>query len=126
VPSFLVAPLDRYLAEARPALEARCPKSSASDHLWIGVSGKPIGDQIIRKIIKRRTAEALGSPVRPHAFRTSAATTFVLENPEHAIEASALLAHTDFRTTEKHYLAGRRQLAVRVAHQALTRIRRAG
>src|ERR1019366_9841646 len=80
----------------------------------------------IRKIIKQRTAEGLGATILPHAFRTSAATTFVLENPEHAIEASALLSHTDFRTTEKHYLAGRRQMAVKVAHQALRRVRRLG
>ena len=88
------------------------------------MSGPLIGPQAIRKIIKRRTAEVLGTPILPHAFRTSAATTFVLEYPEHVIEASALLAHTDFSTTEKHYLAGRRQLAVRVTHQALRRIRR--
>jgi integrase/recombinase XerD len=127
VPAFLVPTLETYLDAARPALQARnlgCP--SSADHMWIGLCGQPIGDQTIRKIIKRRTAEALGEPIRPHAFRTSAATTFVLEHPEHAIEAAALLAHTDFRMTEKHYLAGRRQLAVRVAHGALGRLRRAG
>jgi integrase/recombinase XerD len=126
VPSFIVRNLETYLQQVRPALQARAPKSTPhADHLWIGVSGLPIGDQIIRRIIKRRTAEALGAPVLPHAFRTSAATTFVLDNPEHAIEAAALLAHRDFRITEQHYLAGRRQLSVRVAHQALERVRRA-
>jgi integrase len=108
-------------------LEARKPKTQPiTDHLWIGDSGQPIGDQTIRKIIVRRTAEVHGTPIMPHAFRTSVATTFVLENPEHAIEASALLAHSDFRTTEKHYLAGRRQIAVRVAQDALQRVRRSG
>jgi integrase/recombinase XerD len=121
VPRFLVPWLDTYLDEVRPTLQKAGP---TVDQLWIGVSGQPIGDQIIRKIIKRRTAQALGAPILPHAFRTSAATTFVLENPEHAIEASALLSHTDFSTTEKHYLAGRRQMAVQVAHQALRRLRR--
>ena len=125
VPIFLASPLETYLREARPALDARKPKARpATEHLWIGDSGVPIGDQTIRKIIKRRTAETRGAPIKPHAFRTSAATTFVLENPEHAIEASALLAHRDFRTTERHYLAGRRQMAIRIAHDALKRVRR--
>jgi integrase len=127
VPAFLVPQLETYLQQARPALRAKAGKpQQAADHLWIGVSGQPIGDQTIRKIIKRRTADVLSATILPHAFRTSAATTFVLENPEHAIEASALLAHTDFRTTEKHYLAGRRQMAVKAAHQALRRVRRLG
>ena len=37
-----------------------------------------------------------------------------------------LLSQTDFSTTEKYYLAGRRQMAVQVAHQALRRVRRLG
>ena len=40
------------------------------------------------------------------------------------MEASAPLAHTDFRTTETHYLASGRQMAVRVARHALRRRRR--
>jgi integrase len=123
-PDFLTQALEVYLHVVRPALVARETNAASADHrLWIGVGGGPIGDQTIRKIIKARTAAAFGKPVHPHAFRTSAATTHVIENPEHAIEASALLAHTDFRITEKHYLAGRRQLAVRIAHRGLERYR---
>jgi integrase len=124
-PEFLVQALDAYLRVARPALMVRAPNpANAGHHLWVGVGGGPIGDQTIRKIIKARTGAALGKPLLPHAFRTSAATTYVLEHPEHAIEAAALLAHTDFRITEEHYLAGRRQLAVRIAHRGLERYRR--
>jgi hypothetical protein len=78
------------------------------------------GDQIIRKIIKWRTAEALGASIPPQVLRTSAATTFVLEHPEHAMEASTLRSNTDFSNSEQYYLVGCRQMAVQVAHQALT------
>ncbi len=102
--------LDDYLRVVRPML-LRCARHSpATPRLWIGDSGRPIGDQVLRRIIGRVTQERLGIRLNPHAFRHCAATTFALELPHDALQSAALLGHSSPQTTEQHYIVQQRQL----------------
>jgi len=100
-----------YVDVVRPHLLARLREPVRTDRLWVGVSGRPVGQQTVRKWIKIATEAGLGTCISPHSFRHSAATTFVLEKPEKAMEAGALLGHTSSATTERHYIMQQRQLA---------------
>jgi integrase len=123
--SELVEVLQIYLDQVRPALCQRRKGNAASQALWIGNSGAPIGAKVLRGIIKARTKEELGYKVTPHTFRSSAASSYAIEAPAHAREASALLDHADPRTTERYYLVGQRARHLRTAHAALRAIRKA-
>jgi integrase len=123
LPKALTAWLDFYVDEVRPALLKRIPAySHSSTRLWIGLEGNPIGHQPIRRRIKRRTAAELGFTIVPHTFRKIAETSFMIERPEYAIYGPALLGHASPRTTERHYFAGQRQLALEIYHQELQRL----
>jgi len=102
--------LERYLTVVRPALLQRSRHSIDMARLWIGDSGRPIGDQVLRRIITTLTRERLGVTINPHSFRHCAATTFALERPRDALQTSALLGHASPQTTERHYIVQQRQL----------------
>ncbi|ARJ67605.1 hypothetical protein WV31_19070 [Magnetospirillum sp. ME-1] len=116
--------LEVYLEHIRPVLIGSSSKANAGNALWIDDTGAAMSDQTMRKRIKERTAAKFGVPTLPHAFRKSAATTFVIELPEQAIKVSALLNHTpDGKVTEKHYIVAQRQLASQAWHQIYERRR---
>lgn len=95
--------LEHYVAVVRPTLLARARYPHPTDRLWIGNSGWPIGDQVLRPIIAGLTRERLGVRINPHRFRHCAATTLALEQPEDALRSAALLGHASPQTTEKHW-----------------------
>lgn len=102
--------LESYLRVVRPILLQRARHAVEPSHLWIGDSGRPIGHQILRRIIATATYERLGIKIDPHSFRHCAATTLALERPQDALQSSALLGHASPQTTEKHYIIQQRQL----------------
>lgn len=118
--------LNIYLNSVRPILLAPRKKGTSTDLLWVNNVGRSLGSQPLRKIIKARTAAIIGRAINPHAFRSSAATTYVLEAPKYASEAGALLSHSSFETTKKYYLAGRRVQALEVSHAALKKWHKVG
>ncbi|WP_287849468.1 site-specific integrase [Acidiphilium sp.] len=123
IPPALASALDAYLAHVRPALLTRSSRPTSSSKLWIGMSGSPIGTQTLRKIIKLRTATAFGRPINPHLFRTVAASSYVIDHTDRAIEAAGVLGHASFRTTEMYYLSSRRHTAITRAHVTLAHLR---
>jgi Phage integrase family len=102
--------LEDYVRVVRPMLLRRARYSPATPRLWIGDSGRPIGDQVLRRIVGRVTEERLGIRLNPHAFRHCAATTFAFELPHDALQSAALLGHSSPQTTEQHYIVQQRQL----------------
>jgi integrase/recombinase XerD len=119
--------LEQYLSVVRPALLRRSRNSTNTARLWIGDSGHPISDQVLRRIIATLTRERLGVTINPHSFRHCAATTFVLERPRDALQTAALLGHASPRTTEQHYIFQQRQLVQQDYMQLLQkRVRAAG
>ncbi|EKM99098.1 integrase family protein [Acidocella sp. MX-AZ02] len=119
LPPELVEVLHLYIEQVRPRLLAKAPACTDDGALWIGVSGRPVSAQVLRKIIAARTKAALGYSINPHAFRASAASTYAIEAPDHAREAPALLDHSNPRTTERYYLLGQRAKHLLAAHEAL-------
>jgi integrase len=104
LPAELSVSVEQYLRYARPTLMARACRPVDTDLLWIGDSGRPIGDQVIRRIIQGLTAQHLGVRINPHSFRHAAATTFALEAPTDSRKTAALLGHASPAMTQKHYI----------------------
>lgn len=108
VPVDLVGWLDRFIDEVRPRL---LRPDRPVDALWLSHTGRPMGEQRLRRGIADATAAACGVRITPHRFRHASLTTWTLEQPEHAVLATALLGHASGHTAEQHYRIGQRQLA---------------
>jgi integrase/recombinase XerD len=99
ITELLVPYLATYLNIVRPRM-LRSPMCKA---LWISAKGGALSYSAIWGVITRHTASRLGIHVAPHDVRDAAATTWALAAPEHIGIARDLLAHSDLRTTTKHY-----------------------
>jgi integrase len=120
----LRAVIDRYLAVYRPVLAA----GADVDHLWLGLNGgRPLTAAAIARRIDRITRARLGRPVNPHAFRDAVATAILLERPDCAEAASALLQHRSPDSIAEYTEQGRTVGAARVlaAASVATRARAA-
>jgi len=105
-PSELVEPLETYLAVHRPILMAIVGRwhKPIDDALWISSNGSPLTEMAFYQQVTKRTAEAFGKPVNPHAFRHSAASTLACEDPAHVRISATILGHSRFQTTEQYYI----------------------
>ena len=78
--------------------------SGASDALWISsTTGRALTWKNLGLLISKITLKTLGVAVSPHLFRAAAASTAATYAVGTPHLASALLNHTDPRTTEEHY-----------------------
>jgi integrase len=109
LPAVLTNPLDHYLHHERPFLLG----PNASDRLWISVRRKPMSEQAIYSQVVATTAELLGRPLHPHAFRHAAATSTAEVDPELLGIASRLLGHGSLDVTRAHYDRSRMRTAQR-------------
>jgi hypothetical protein len=117
--------VDAYVELVRAPLLAHHDVNSPITRFWIGLEGRPLSAHLIRERIKRRTKEAFGFPICPHTFRKIAATTFILELPEYALHAPALLGRRSEDTVQRHYFSAQAQLAIKTYHE-LRHLRRTG
>lgn len=102
VPHQVEAELRRYIAEVRPALLARGGRRHGI--LWVGKRGEIIGQNYIGSRIGDLTLKLTGKRIPPHFFRDAAATTLARLSPESARLIRPVLAHSGFRTAERHYI----------------------
>lgn len=116
VPDLLEPLLKTYIYEVRPWLLERT--GVRHDCLWVTRFGSGMAYGQIKDLIPKVTGRELGIKISPHLFRDAAATTLVRQSPKDALLVRPLLAHTDFRTAERHYIhakgieAGRDHAAV--------------
>jgi len=108
--------IDTYLAIYRLML----PGAHCHDGVWASNRGRAMGEQILYKMIWRRTQKAFGLPLSPRLFRHSLATTIALEDPTHVGVATTILAHGNSRTTDEHYNKARTVDATRRYHRTLS------
>lgn len=99
LPTDLVEPMRRYLLEFRKILL----RGNLSSRLWINQSGKPLGYDGFQQHLGRLTLKQFGLTLRPHAFRSIAATSIATEDPDHANIIADVLGHATLRMSEKHY-----------------------
>ncbi len=102
VPKQIEPTLRHYIGEVRPALLARGAQSH--DTLWVGKKGEIIAQDYIGSRIGTLTLKLTGKRVPPHFFRDAAATTLARTSPESARLIRSVLAHSGFRTAERHYI----------------------
>lgn len=94
--------LRHYIADVRPALLAR--GCQAHNVLWVGKRGEIMNQDYIGSRIGDVTLRLTGKRVSPHLFRDCAATTLARLSPESARLIRPVLAHSGFRTAERHYI----------------------
>jgi integrase/recombinase XerD len=99
LPVRLVEPMRRYLLEYRPILL----RGNVSTALWITEYGTSYTYGGFQRRLPVITLNAFGIALRPHAFRTIAATSIATEDPEHANIIADVLRHSTLKMSEKHY-----------------------
>ena len=123
LPDALAAALDTYLAVHRPVLLAQ-RRGGGTAGLWLGATGRPLSAIRVWRVVTRHTRQRLGVAVNPHLFRDCAATLLGDVDPANVLLAAPLLGHSDFRTTEGHYILAQTRGAFRAHHDLLESMRR--
>lgn len=122
VPEPAAGTLQRYLEEVRPFLMARFGQRHGK--VWVDRKGRPYREHQLSVRIAETTLELTGKRIPPHLFRDAAATTLVRESPEAARLVRPILAHSRFKTAERHYVHARTIEAGRDYAKLLKKIRR--
>jgi len=94
--------LRHYITKVRPALLAR--GDQRHDSLWVGKRGEIMGQSHIGSRIGDVTLKLTGKRIPPHLFRDAAATTLARSSPQNARLIRPVLAHSGFKTAERHYI----------------------
>jgi integrase len=93
--------IELYLNEARPVLLTASHQHT--DALWISSNTRrPMTARKVGSLISQVTKETLGVAISPHLFRTMDATTAADAKSDLPHLATALLGHTDPRSTEDY------------------------
>ena len=111
--------LQVWLDDIRPILLS----GDDTDHLWLGITGRPLLARGIYAAICNTTERAFGKPINPHLFRDIAATSVADEDPAHVGIAGSLLGHTNPKTVEKHYIHANQIRAGRRHRDAISALR---
>jgi len=116
IPDILTSHIDRWLERWRPMFICH------GDALWSSTKGGPLAYTYVGDIITKTTLRELGVAVSPHLFRDCAVHTIATAAGDRMGIASALLQHTDPRTTEKYYNKGASIGAVRRYQQIVDQL----
>ena len=116
VDRLLTSYIEAYLNVYRPVLLAQSPHrldttveltdfhAAEVSALWLGRRGSPLSYNAVERLITETTRMTIGVAVNPHRFRASGASSAALHAPESPHLGSALLQHSDPRTTQEHYI----------------------
>jgi len=100
VPGQLTPWIDSYIEKHRPVFP------SCADALWPSRYGGAMTYLSVESRISTITLRTIGHAISPHLFRHCAPYTIANKDGSKMHLASALLQHTDPRTTERHYNFG--------------------
>ncbi|HEV7264220.1 MAG TPA: hypothetical protein VGN83_04790 [Falsiroseomonas sp.] len=117
----LVPVFDFYIHQVRSRCVAGC---RGSDALWAGTRGRPLSARGLTKVVQRRTAEWFGKAEGPHWFRKCLRSTAARLSPEAALDAAAVMGHSQ-RISVAHYAEAGSGAALRRHGTRITRLRRA-
>ncbi|MDD9718627.1 tyrosine-type recombinase/integrase [Dinoroseobacter sp. PD6] len=99
LPEVLAGPMKVYLTTYRVKLLGGADTKA----LWINQYGDAITPDGLSRQFPKVTERLLGHAVRPHAFRTIAATSIAEQDPEHVNIIRDILGHATLDMAEKHY-----------------------
>ncbi|MGQ0551838.1 MAG: tyrosine recombinase [Planctomycetota bacterium] len=105
------AALRQYLAQVRPALEARAP---GAPWLFLSRNGRRLTRVRLLRIVQDHALSVGLPPITPHGLRHAFAT-HLIENGADLRSVQELLGHADISTTEIYTHVDRRRL--RASHQ---------
>jgi integrase len=88
-----------YVVEVRPLF----PGASSHRGLWCSWTGRPVADDALYRLFKRRVFERTGHDLTVHDARRIIATSIAVFDPANAATASQVLGHVNERVTERHY-----------------------
>lgn len=114
-----------YLVTYLRFVRLRMLKRSNCMALWVSPKGGALSYSAIWAIISRHVRKRLGIHIAPHDVRDAAATTWAIAAPDRINISRGLLAHSDLRTTTKHYNRARGIEASRAHALFIARMRRA-
>jgi integrase/recombinase XerD len=112
----------RYLAVFRPTLL----RGKSSPRLWITHHGKPFTYAGFQGQLPQLTLQEFGMELRPHAFRSIAATSIATVDPEHVSIIADVLRHASMAMSEKHYNRATSVKANSELQQVVAELRREG
>ena len=115
VPLALCECINLYLADFRGAIMG----ANTHQGLWPSAKGHPMSGGAIYDAVRRRTIARLGSPINLHRFRGAAGNLWSISDPMNVRGVKDLLGHTDFGTTERHYISSQSRLAGRALAKLL-------
>jgi len=125
-PEFLTSQLEDYIGNFRQKLTQRKGRwtSDPGQRLWVSSDGSAMTQTAINDRLAARTLVAFGFPMRAHAFRHAATTTFAVEDPANVRAAAPLLGHSSYGTTERSYnvaksLEATRLFAAAIGHRQI-------
>jgi hypothetical protein len=119
--SELVPVFDFYIRQVRSRSIAGC---RGSDALWAGTRGRPLSARGLAKVVQRRTAEWFGKAEGPHWYRKCLRSTAARLSPEAALDAAAVMGHSQ-RISVANYAEAGSGAALRRHGTRMTRLRRA-
>jgi integrase len=115
--------LDSYLAFYLDVVRPRIVRHSTCAILWVSPQGGALCYGAITQVFSRLSSR-LGLHITPHDVRDAAATTWALSAPDQICVARDLLAHSNLRTTIKHYNRARGIEASRAYRNVIAGMRR--
>ena len=116
--------LDPYLAIYLDIVRPRMLRRPTCAALWVSAKGGALVYGAIGQVFSRHSTSRLGFRITPHDARDAAATTWAISAPDQIGVARDLLAHSDLRTTIKHYNRARGIEASRAYSQVIAGMRR--
>lgn len=126
VPDALSTHIETYISDYRPYLLRRTNHGTSGGPFWGSYLGRQAHAQTIASAICSRTKAALGVQVNLHHFRECAATTTAFAAPDHVRILPAVLGHSDYKTTQKHYIASQTNKAADLYQSVISELGKEG
>ena len=115
IPDDLSEPIDLYLT--RSAARSRVQRTTMDFGRRQGADPWVADQSMTRFVVELQKHWA--SPVNLHRFRRAAGNLWSISDPANVRGVKDLLGHTDFGTTEKHYIGAQSRLAGRALAKVL-------
>jgi len=120
LPESISSRIGYYVAKVRPLF----PGFSLHCGFWCAWTGRPVTDDALYRLFKRRIFERTGHDLTLHDVRRIIATSIPVFDPANAAVGSQLLGHVSDRVTERHYNRARGVEASRRMSELISSIRK--